>query len=108
MVGGSNLGDGGGKDRGHAHVMFMNADGTVKGTQVVNDLAPNGPVLTDYDYFGFAISSSSDFDDDGRPDIVMGAYLDNSAQGDGGRATTDALVPEEQPSLGAIYVIFTR
>ena len=107
LVGGSNLGDGGGKDRGHAHVMFMNADGTVKRTQIVSDLAPNGPVLTDYDYFGFAISSSSDFDGDGRPDIVMGAYLDNSAPDDVGGATTDAPAPEGQSSLGAIYVIFT-
>ncbi|MCG8531116.1 MAG: integrin alpha, partial [Desulfovibrionales bacterium] len=39
--------------------------------------APNGPSLGDYNFFGFAVSSSADVDGDGRPGIAVGAYRDN-------------------------------
>ena len=38
--------DNGGTDRGAVHVMFMNGNGTVKGTVEINDGTTNGPALS--------------------------------------------------------------
>ena len=122
LAGGSNRGDGGGLDRGEVHVMYMNRDGSIKATQTLDDLAPNGPSLDDYNFFGFAISSSADVNGDGRPDIAVGAYLDNiSGLHDQTVEEADTLTPEEreavsgevsrraaEPALGAVHIILTR
>ncbi len=121
MAGGSNRGDGGGLDRGEVHVMYMNRDGSIKATQTLDDLAPNGPSLDDYNFFGFAMSSSADVNGDGRPDIAVGAYLDNiRGLHDQSVEDADTLTPEEreaisdeisrraaEAALGAVHVILT-
>ena len=47
-------------------------------------------VLNNYDYFGWSVSGVGDLDNDGIPDIAVGAYLDD----DGGS------------NRGAIYTLF--
>jgi len=122
LAGGANRGDGGGLDRGEVHVMYMNGDGSIKATQTLDDLAPNGPSLDDYNFFGFAMSSSADVNGDGRPDIAVGAYLDNiRGLHDQSVEDVDTLTPEEreaiadeisrgaaEAALGAVHVILTR
>jgi len=122
LIGGANRGNGGGLIRGEAHVMFMNADGSVKMTQTLDDAAPNGPDTGDYNYFGFAISSAADIDADGNLDIVIGAYLDNisgvydqTVEGastltaeERERFLTEFADREARPGSGAIHIIFTR
>lgn len=121
LAGGSNRGDGGGLDRGEVHVMYMNRDGSIKATQTLDDLAPNGPSLDDYNFFGFAMSSSTDVNGDGRPDIAVGAYLDNiRGLHDQSAEDADTLTPEEreaiadeisrraaEAALGAVHIILT-
>ena len=69
--------DHGGEKRGAVHVMFMNGNGTVKGTVEINDSTANGPVLSDYDYFGVSVAAIGDLDGDGVQDLVVGANGDD-------------------------------
>ena len=77
---GANEDDGDGTNRGAVHVMLMNADGTVKSTVEINDTTTNGPSLRNSDNFGSSVAEIGDINDDGIPDIVVGADHDD---GDG-------------------------
>ena len=70
--------DNGGTDRGAVHVMFMNRDGTVKGTVEINSSTTNGPTLSDSDYFGASVAGIDDLDGDGVPDLAAGAWGDDN------------------------------
>ncbi|MCA9922228.1 MAG: FG-GAP repeat protein [Anaerolineales bacterium] len=71
------------------YILFLNADGTVKGHQRLSDSAG---ILEDRHLinFGGAVSGIGDLNNDGTLDIAVGAPLDY----DGGQAT------------GAIYIMF--
>ncbi|MCE2498989.1 MAG: FG-GAP repeat protein, partial [Nitrosopumilaceae archaeon] len=70
--------DNGGTNRGSLHIMFMNSNGTIKSTVEINDSTANGPVLSNYDYFGVSVANIGDLDGDGVNDIAAGANEDDN------------------------------
>ena len=82
--------DTGGTSRGAVHVLFLNADGTVKNTMKIASSTNGGPVLAFYDLFGSSVASLGDLDGDGVTDLVVGAPGDST----GGT------------SRGAVHVLF--
>jgi CSLREA domain-containing protein len=83
--------DDGGTDRGAVHILFMNANGTVRSEQKISDLAGGlGADLVNFDLFGHGVAGIGDLDGDGIPDIAVGAQRDD----DGGF------------NRGAVYVLF--
>ena len=81
--------DDGGTNRGAVYVLFLNADGTVKGEQKISDTQGGfGSGLADFDFFGYSVAGPGDIDGDGTPDLVVGATGDNDS------------------NAGAAYVVF--
>ncbi|MBU26483.1 MAG: hypothetical protein CMO15_00195, partial [Thaumarchaeota archaeon] len=70
--------DDGGTNRGAIHILFMNTDGSVDSTEVINDSTANGPILTDNDYWGRSIANIGDLNGDGVNDIAVGATSDDT------------------------------
>lgn len=83
--------DSGGSGRGAVHVLFLNADGTVKSSQKISAL-DGGFVaaLDDSDGFGESLARLGDLDGDGVTELAVGAIGDD----DGGS------------NRGATYVLF--
>jgi hypothetical protein len=77
-VGSYGDGGSGGNLRGVVHVLFLNADGSVKRTVQIDESTPNGPVLDDNDHFGSSVASLGDLDGDGVVDLSVGAYGDDA------------------------------
>ncbi|MEM7271833.1 MAG: hypothetical protein AAF547_02030, partial [Actinomycetota bacterium] len=88
-VGTPNDGDGG-TARGAVYVLFLNADGTVKGEQKISSTEGGltGP-LGNSDLFGRDVTGLGDVDGDGIGDIAVGAFGDDTGGG----------------SAGAVYVL---
>ncbi|MEZ4334087.1 MAG: DUF4215 domain-containing protein [Myxococcota bacterium] len=87
------IGDGdGGSTRGAVWILYLNANGTVKGHQKISDTqgAFSG-ILDDGDFFGSSVTSLGDLDGDGVVDLAVGAVRDN----DGGESET-----------GAVWILF--
>ena len=74
---------------GPVHVLFMNANGTVKSSQKIASIG-GGPTANG-DYFGSSVASLGDLDGDGVTDLAVGADRDD----DGGGT-----------NRGAVYVLF--
>jgi len=74
----------GGAYRGAVHIHFMNTDGSIDSTAVINDSTTNGPVLADDDYYGYGIAAIGDLNNDGVGDIAVGALGDDTGGTDRG------------------------
>ena len=81
--------DAGGNDRGAVHVLFMNSNGTVKSSTKIAHNTAGGPSLQDGDWFGNTVESLGDLDGDGKPELAVGTWFDDT----GGN------------SRGAVYVL---
>lgn len=91
MAVGAERDDDGGTDRGAIWVLFMNADGTVKGEQKISDTEGGFTgVLDNLDRFGVSLANLGDLDGDGVTDLAAGAFSDD----DGGSGR------------GAVWVLF--
>lgn len=91
MAVGAPYDDDGGADRGAVWVLFLNPNGTVLSHQKISDTQGSFTgVIDNYDYFGWSVQSIGDFDNNGVPDICVGAYGDD----DGGA------------SRGALWLLF--
>jgi len=89
---GARYDDTGGPDRGAIYVQYMNANGTVKGSQKIASGTGGGPTVSDGDVFGRAIGSLGDLDGDGVTDLAVGAERDDT----GGT------------NRGAVHVLFLK
>ena len=92
---GAPLDDDGGDRTGAVYILFMDADGTVDDTtgfQKISDTAggitPN--TLDNFDQFGFSVAGIGDIDNDGIPDLAVGAPFDD----------------DEDANSGAVYILF--
>ena len=66
-------------------MLFLNADGTVKGYQKISDTeGAFAGVLDDDDLFGWSAASLGDLDGDGVQDLAAGALLDDDGGTDRG------------------------
>jgi len=88
-------------------ILFLNPDGTVKGEQKINDTNGGFGGALDYlDHFGWSVASLGDLDDDGTPDLAVGARNDDDAVFDAGAVwilfmNPDGTVGGEQKISGA-------
>lgn len=82
-------------ESGAAFVLFMNANGTVKAHQKINNTngGLTGPI-TELDQFGGSVLGIGDHDGDGKKDIAVGCLTDD----DGGGG-------DPQEALGSIYIL---
>lgn len=83
--------DNGGNSRGAVHLLFLNADASVKSTAKISH-GSGGLSLVDFDFFGSSIAPVGDLNGDGVLDLAVGAVGDNTGGG----------------SRGALYVIFLK
>ncbi len=92
----SNLDDLPGEFTGDAWVMRLNADGTVKATQKISKTQGGFTgLLLNADGFGVSVGGVGDLDEDGVPDLAVGAYADD----DGGTSGTVS-------NVGAVWILF--
>jgi hypothetical protein len=66
----------GGSQRGAAHILFLNASGTVKSSTKIAHQTGGGPTLVNYDSFGGSVANVGDLDGDGVADLAVGADRD--------------------------------
>ncbi len=59
--------------KGEVFIHYMNPDGSVKGTSVIDDQIANGPLIEVDDRFGSALDNIGDLNRDGIPDLIVGA-----------------------------------
>jgi len=70
--------DVGGLNRGAVQISFLNANGSIKSTTVINGSTLNGPILNDSDNYGISVASLGDLDGDGITDLLVGTWGDDA------------------------------
>lgn len=81
--------DDGGPNRGAAWILFLNANGTVKGHQKISNTAGSfAGILDDQDQFGIAVAGMGDIDGDSITDLAVGAWGDDDGLEDAGAVWT--------------------
>jgi hypothetical protein len=85
--------DDGGVRKGAVWVLFLNANGTVKGHKKISDVGGIYGLQTTVE-FGSAIAGLGDLDGDGVPDMAVGAPLDHGAGDDQGAVWVNFLNPD--------------
>ncbi len=89
LVVGAHQDDDGGSNRGAAWVLFLNADGTVKGqTKISARQGGFAGTLRDFDNFGVSLARLGDLDGDEVTELAVGAHQDD----DGGSASGAAWI----------------
>jgi len=73
-----------GLEDGAIYIHFLAPDTLIKSTVEVNDNTSNGPSLGNADHYGVSVASLGDLDKDGVPDIVAGAYWNDTGGEDRG------------------------
>jgi hypothetical protein len=86
---GAPMDDDGGNNRGAVWVLFMNTDGTVRLQQKISDDSggidlPLQNSFADDDQFGGAVANIGDLNNDGIPDLAVGARYDDTGGADRG------------------------
>ncbi|WNJ20263.1 VWA domain-containing protein [Pontibacter sp. G13] len=72
---GSFLSDNGGKDFGAIHICYLDRDGTVKGHHRISHTSKNFLGELDYKYqWGYSLSPLGDWNEDGRPDLMVSGF----------------------------------
>lgn len=89
---GANYDDAGGNNRGALHVLYLNANGTVKDDGKIANGVGGGPTLANGDYFGTSVAALGDLDGDGLMDLAVGAEFDDTGA----------------PNSGAVHVLFLQ
>ena len=73
IASGADHDDDGGDEKGAVWVIFLNADGTVKGEQKISGTEGNFPgPLPDNSFLGIDLASAGDLNGDGLPDLAVG------------------------------------
>ncbi len=76
---GANYDSEAGYQTGAVWILFLNSDGTVKSHQKINSIHGNfNRTFPELSSFGSSIASLGDLNNDGIPDIAVGAYRDHS------------------------------
>jgi hypothetical protein len=63
---------------GTAYALFMNANGTVKSFTKISSTSNGGPSTSPGDGWGSSIAGIGDFDGNGAPDFIAGAWQDDT------------------------------
>ncbi|MDA0589779.1 MAG: FG-GAP-like repeat-containing protein [Planctomycetota bacterium] len=87
-------GSGSTANRGAVHILFLNANGTVKSSRKIASGTSGGPTLADGDHFGASVASLGDLDGDGIVDLAVGAIGDDAGTG------------VSSSERGAVYILF--
>ena len=89
----------GGVSRGSIWILYMNADGTVRGHEEIGEGAIGFPAdLDDLDYFGVDVTVIDDLDGNGVKEVVVGAFYDDDDGVDAGAAYVLYLEPCAVPA----------
>lgn len=76
---GANYDDAGGANKGAVHIVFLNNDATIKNVLEINDLTPNGPVISNSGArYGSEVMNMGDMNGDGYTDIAVSEYKNDT------------------------------
>ena len=88
---GAYMDDDGGDNKGAVWILFLGTDGKVDSYQKISELDGNFTGSLDtQDLFGCSVAGIGDLDDDGVPDLAVGAYGDD----------------DDNASSGAVWILF--